>query len=148
MKMLQVSASGYVLFFHAFMILYSRFFFYSRVDSQVLFLHASGWSGAPLTHIWCMQIFLLYVQPSWRGQVGVEHHLHMVSFSGFVHARATSQEATPSPQLQRSRVLSIDDVKIFMTARKLVKSLQNSTGDNTPGTEKQDVLLYPSPASS
>ena len=50
---------------------------------------------------------------------------------------------------QRSRTqLTIDDIKIFTTPRKLVRSLQNSTDDNSPGTEKQHVTINASPTSS
>lgn len=50
--------------------------------------------------------------------------------------------------LQRSRALTIDDVKIFMTPRKLVRSLQNSAGDNSQSAAKQEVEVNVSPASS
>lgn len=52
-------------------------------------------------------------------------------FSGFVHSRPTnarSRDATPSPQRCRKQ-LTLDDVKIYTTPRKLVRSLQNHTAD-------------------
>ena len=51
--------------------------------------------------------------------------------------------------LQRSRTqLPIDDINIFTMPRKLVRSLQTSTDDNSPGIEKQDVGINASPTSS
>ncbi|ONK68890.1 uncharacterized protein A4U43_C05F17110 [Asparagus officinalis] len=75
--------------------------------------------------------------------------VYLESFSGFVHARPTSRssrENTPSPQRSRTQ-LTIDDIKIFETPRKLVRSLQNSTGCNSPCSQKQDIEIKMKPTS-
>eukprot|EP00268_Persea_americana_P039909 TRINITY_DN39566_c0_g1_i1.p1 TRINITY_DN39566_c0_g1~~TRINITY_DN39566_c0_g1_i1.p1 ORF type:complete len:626 (-),score=124.12 TRINITY_DN39566_c0_g1_i1:168-2045(-) len=61
-------------------------------------------------------------------------------FSGFVHASPTddtvTRSATPSPQKTQSQY-NMDDIRIFTTPRKLIRSLQDSDEYDTGLTEKQ-----------
>ncbi|KAJ9558997.1 hypothetical protein OSB04_013611 [Centaurea solstitialis] len=75
-----------------------------------------------------------------------EHNDYGDGFSGFMQSSATngdSRSATPSPQRSRS-YLNIDNVNLFTTPRKLVKSLQVSNDDSSENQSRR----YGSPYSN
>ncbi|KAL8147138.1 protein SINE1-like isoform X1 [Apium graveolens] len=62
-------------------------------------------------------------------------------FAGVLHAsRRNARSATPSPQRARSHI-NIDDVKIFTTPRKLIRSLQDHKSENSEVSEKQSRMF-------
>ncbi|XP_072973247.1 protein SINE1-like [Typha angustifolia] len=64
---------------------------------------------------------------------------HLESFSGFLPASSNSvvtRDTTPSPQRSRRQV-GIDDIKIYTTPRKLIRSLQNQGEANLGDSESQ-----------
>ncbi|EEE52337.1 hypothetical protein OsJ_34374 [Oryza sativa Japonica Group] len=71
------------------------------------------------------------------------------SFSGFVSASpngATSRDKTPSPQASE-RPISIDDVKIYTTPRKLLRSLQSSYDFDSARNEERSIAKLNSSSS-
>ncbi|KAK9123425.1 hypothetical protein Sjap_013027 [Stephania japonica] len=71
------------------------------------------------------------------------------TFSGFVHLitrDAGNRSATPSPQKTQAQ-LSIDDIKIFTTPRKLIQSLQEPNSDENNFLNKKEKRVS-SPGSS
>ncbi|CAL9115086.1 unnamed protein product [Musa textilis] len=64
------------------------------------------------------------------------------AFSGFAPANDTevAGDTTPSPQRPVSQ-LRIDDIKIYTTPRKLIRSLQNLTELDTENTKNQSIAL-------
>uniref|UniRef100_A0A0D9XTI9 TORTIFOLIA1/SINE1-2 N-terminal domain-containing protein n=1 Tax=Leersia perrieri TaxID=77586 RepID=A0A0D9XTI9_9ORYZ len=63
------------------------------------------------------------------------------SFTGFVSTSpnvAESRDKTPSPQASE-RPISIDDVKLYTTPRKLLRSLQNSYDFDSARNEEQSI---------
>ncbi|XP_020104770.1 uncharacterized protein LOC109721531 [Ananas comosus] len=74
-----------------------------------------------------------------NGQLNEANREHSESFSGFLHANsnvAVTRDNNPSPQRSRQQV-SIDDIKIYATPRKLIRSLQNSSDANNEDLENK-----------
>ncbi|XP_006662998.1 protein SINE1-like [Oryza brachyantha] len=64
------------------------------------------------------------------------------SFTGFLSASpngATSKDKTPSPQASE-RPISINDVKVYTTPRKLLRSLQSSYDFDSARNEEQSIV--------
>ncbi|XP_039140013.1 LOW QUALITY PROTEIN: protein SINE1-like [Dioscorea cayenensis subsp. rotundata] len=71
------------------------------------------------------------------------------TFSGFIQvnsANGAKRGTSPSPQRARP-VLSVDDVKIYSTPRKLVRSLQNSDTADSEGHNKPQIGSVATPTS-
>uniref|UniRef100_A0A6V7QU70 Uncharacterized protein n=1 Tax=Ananas comosus var. bracteatus TaxID=296719 RepID=A0A6V7QU70_ANACO len=71
-----------------------------------------------------------------NGQLNEANREHSESFSGFLHANSVTRDNNPSPQRSRQQV-SIDDIKIYATPRKLIRSLQNSSDANNEDLENK-----------
>ncbi|XP_038985473.1 LOW QUALITY PROTEIN: protein SINE1 [Phoenix dactylifera] len=84
-----------------------------------------------------------------KGNLGVTNKEQSEAFSGFIQGSATStvtRDTTPSPQRSRPQ-LTIDDVKIYTTPRKLMRSLQNSANVSSGGPDQQHNQILASPCS-
>ncbi|KAL7098162.1 hypothetical protein ACP275_10G187600 [Erythranthe tilingii] len=74
---------------------------------------------------------------------------YMENFTGFVQGSAENKflgSNTPSPQRSNSHI-NVDDVKIFTTPRKLIRSLQDQDDSNS-GFSKKQVGRFRSPQTS
>ncbi|KAG1333960.1 protein SINE1 [Cocos nucifera] len=83
---------------------------------------------------------------SGKGNLSDANREQSEAFSGFIQGSAAStvtRDTTPSPQRSRPQ-LTIDDVKIYTTPRKLMRSLQNSANVSSSGGPQQQHNQIPS----
>ncbi|KAJ6852212.1 uncharacterized protein M6B38_254565 [Iris pallida] len=80
-----------------------------------------------------------------NGESGDTGGAYTESFSGFVHARPANSPTGNATASQRFNTqLKMDDIKIYATPRKLVRSLQDPDA-NSQGSEKRNLQMLTSP---